>query len=214
MTKEIIIIGAGGQARSITESVIANGYNIKYYVDKYKDNNSLYGYPINNNLNISKNYKTNILIAIANNYIRENIFKEIRMKYKNILFPNIIHPSAKISDFSKIGIGNMIMVNSFVGANTKITDFCIVNNNVSIDHDCTLDKFSSLGPSVTTGGNVKLGLRSSIGIGAIIRNNILISNDTVIGASSYLNINADRSSVYYGTPAKFIRKISKEDKKI
>ena len=214
MKKEIIIIGAGGHARSITESVIANGYNIKYYFDKYTYDKFLFGYPINSNLNISKSYKTNVLIAIANNYIREKIYKELKIEYKNISFPNIIDPSAKISNFSNIGKGNMIMSNAFIGSNTKVMNFCIVNNNVSIDHDCVLSNFSSLAPSVTTGGNVQLGLRSSVGIGAIVKNNISIGNDTVIGASSYLNINANKSSVFYGIPAKFIRKISEKDKKI
>ena len=214
MTKEIIIIGAGGHARSITESVIANGYNIKFYFDKYAHDKILFGYPIISNLNIAKSYKTNVLIAIANNYIREKIYKELKIKYKNILFPNIIDPSAKISDFSNIGKGNMIMANSFIGSNTKVTNFCIINNNVSVDHDCFLSNFSSLAPSVTTGGNVKLGLRSSVGIGATVKNNISIGSDTFIGASSYLNMNASRSSVFYGMPAKFIRKISEKDKNI
>ena len=213
MTKEIIIIGAGGHARSITESVISNGYQIKYYFDKFIDNKSLFGFPITKNLEISKSYETNILIAIANNYIREQIYKELNMKYKNILFPNIIDPTANISDFSNFGKGNMIMANSFVGANTKVKNFCIINNCVSLDHDCSLSNFSSLAPSATTGGNVKLGLRSSVGIGSIIKNNIFIGNDTFIGAGSYLNIDAGKSSVFYGMPAKFIRKISVKEKK-
>ena len=63
----------------------------------------------------------------------------------------------------------MIMVNSFIGANTKITDFCIINNNSSVDHDCKLNKFSSLAPVVIIGGNVQIGLRTTIGIGATVK---------------------------------------------
>ena len=130
MTKDIIIIGAGGHARSVTESVIANGYNIICYVDKNKFNDSLFSFPIKTNLMIDKNEEVNILIAIANNYIREKIFKDIIEKYNKVIFPNIIDPTAKISKYAKIGKGNMIMVNAFIGANTHITNFCIINNNV------------------------------------------------------------------------------------
>lgn len=174
MSKEIIIIGAGGQARSITESVLSNGFCIKYFVDKYKSTDNLYGYSIKKKLFINKKDKINILIAIADNYKRQKSYKNIIEKYKNIIFPNIIDVTANISKFSNIGKGNMIMVNSLIGANTKVSDFCLINNNVSIDHDCKINKFSSLAPSVILGGNVKVGLRSTIGIGTVIKNNINI----------------------------------------
>ena len=208
MSKEIIIIGAGGQARSITESVISNGFRIKYYVDKYKSSENLFGYTIKKKLLIDKNNKVNILIAIADNYKREKIYKSIIEKYKNINFPNIIDESAKISKFSQIGKGNMIMVNSLIGSNSHVTDFCIINNNVSIDHDCKINKFSSLAPSVVMGGNVNVGLRSSVGIGAIIMNNIKIGNDSLVGGSSYVNKDIKKLTVCYGIPAKFIRRIN------
>jgi sugar O-acyltransferase (sialic acid O-acetyltransferase NeuD family) len=214
MSKEIIIIGAGGHARSITESVIANGYNIKYFVDKNKKEDNLFGYPIKTDLLEKNNTKINILIAITNNYIRENIYNIIKNKYKNARFPSIVDPTAKISNYSKIGKGNMIMARTFIGANSKITDFCIVNNNVSIDHDCILNKFSSLAPAVVIGGNVLMGKKTYIGIGSVIKNNIVIDSDTLIGASSYLNKNTEKSSMYYGVPAKFIRKISIKDKNL
>jgi UDP-3-O-[3-hydroxymyristoyl] glucosamine N-acyltransferase len=136
---------------------------------------------------IDKNEEVNILIAIANNYIREKIFKDIIEKYNKVIFPNIIDPTAKISKYAKIGKGNMIMVNAFIGANTHITNFCIINNNASIDHDCIVEKFSSLAPSVSTGGNVKIGSRSAIGIGAIIKNNISLSiMTTSTGSTTHL----------------------------
>ena len=90
MSKEIIIIGAGGQARSITESVISNGFRIKYYVDKYKSSENLFGYTIKKKLLIDKNNKVNILIAIADNYKREKIYKSIIEKYKNYENINLI----------------------------------------------------------------------------------------------------------------------------
>jgi sugar O-acyltransferase (sialic acid O-acetyltransferase NeuD family) len=208
MSKEIIIIGAGGQARSITESVLSNGFYIKYYVDKYKVGENLFGYQIKKKLLINNNHKVNILIAIADNYKREKIYNNIIEKYKNIIFPNIIDATAKISKFSKIGKGNMIMVNSLIGANTKVSNFCIINNNVSIDHDCKINKFSSLAPSVIMGGNVKVGLRSAVGIGTVIKNNINIENDSLIGASSYVNKDIKKLTISYGIPAKFIRNIN------
>ena len=84
-----------GHARSITESILANGFSIKYFVDNKRYGEDLFGYSIKKNLLIDKNSNINILIAIADNYKRQSIYKNLKLKYKNIIFPNIIDPSAK-----------------------------------------------------------------------------------------------------------------------
>ena len=45
------------------------------------------------------------------------------MYFQGEILYNIIDATAKISKFSKIGKGNMIMVNSLIGANTKVSNF-------------------------------------------------------------------------------------------
>ena len=65
--------------------------------------------------------------------------------------------------------------------------------------------FSSLAPSVTTGGNVFVGERSSISIGSTIKHNVKVGSDSVIGACSYLNKDVGDNCIFYGNPAKFVR---------
>ena len=66
------------------------------------------------------------------------------------------------------------MPGAHVGSNTTIGKFCIVNTNASIDHDSLMKDYSSLAPGVTTGGNIKVGIRSAISIGSTLKNNIQI----------------------------------------
>ena len=63
----------------------------------------------------------------------------------------------------------------------------ILNSNTVVEHDNLIMDFSSLAPSVTTGGNVYVGERSSISIGSTIKHNVKVGSDSVIGACSYLN---------------------------
>ena len=72
--------------------------------------------------------------------------------------------------------------------------------------------FSSVGPGVTTGGNVTLGENSHIGIGSTVNNEITIGTNTVIGAMSLVVKNCNKNSLYYGTPVKRIKKRLKDDK--
>ena len=94
---------------------------------------------------------------------------------------------------------------SVINSSSRIGEGVIVNTNSCIEHDNYLMDYSSVGPSVTTGGNVNLGKRSAICIGSVINNNILIGSDTIIGAKSLVNKNLTDKSIFYGVPAKFVR---------
>ena len=130
---------------------------------------------------------------------------------KNIKYPKIIDNSSKISKSASIGKGSIVMANTFIGVKSRIRDFCILNTKASIDHESVMQDFSSLGPNVTTGGKVNIGLRSAICIGTTLKDKIKIQRDTVVGAGSYVNKNLNSNSVYYGNPIKFIRKRKFED---
>ena len=87
-----------------------------------------------------------------------------------------------------------------------IGDHCIINTSSSIDHDNIFSNFSSSGPGVTTGGNVTVMECSHIGIGSIVKNGLNIKKNTIIGAGSLIIKNCKSNSIYFGYPAKMIRK--------
>ena len=71
---EIIVIGAGGHATSIAESILSCGHEILYFVDRYKSKDKLLGYKIVKNISKSKSI-LNIVIAIGDNSKRFEIHK-------------------------------------------------------------------------------------------------------------------------------------------
>jgi acetyltransferase-like isoleucine patch superfamily enzyme len=66
----------------------------------------------------------------------------------------------------------------------SIGRFCILNTNASLDHDSSMNDFSSLAPRVATGGNCKIGACSAICIGATLVHGVSIGEHTVVGAGS------------------------------
>ena len=209
--QSLIVIGAGSFAVSITEMILENGYNIKYFVDKKVKRKSLLGYEVRKRISIRDHKDLKIVIAIGTNFIRSRVTEELETKYKNIKFPMIIDNSSKISKSASIGKGSIVMANTFIGVKSRIKDFCILNTKASIDHESVMQNFSSLGPNVTTGGKVNIGSRSAICIGTTLKDKIKIQKDTVVGAGSYVNKNLNSNSVYFGNPVKLIRKRKFED---
>ena len=80
------------------------------------------------------------------------------------------------------------------------------------ENDNLFENFSSTGPKVVTGGNVKIGSFSHIGIGSVVKNNILIKENVICGGKSYVNKNCKKNSIYYGIPSKFkkLRKLGEK----
>jgi sugar O-acyltransferase (sialic acid O-acetyltransferase NeuD family) len=208
----LVIIGAGGHAVSVANVALSMGYEIKCFIDKNKENKELLGIKIIGDLSeLNQDGLINLAIAVGDNYSREKIYNDILNRYKNINFPVLIHESACISFFTKIGLGTVVMPNAVIGPNSNIGKLCIINTQASIDHDCCLQDFSSMAPASVTGGSVEIGIRTSVSISATIKNGLKIGNDCVVGANSFLNKNLSSNQVAYGSPAKFVRYRNAED---
>ena len=121
-------------------------------------------------------------------------------------FINTIHPKAVLGKDILLGCGNVFMPGAIVNANSIIHDFCIINTNSSLGHDGIMDSYSSLAPSVCTGGSLKLGRFSAISLGVNIINGIEIGQHSVIGAGSLVVDHFGDNIVAYGSPARIIRK--------
>ena len=105
----------------------------------------------------------------------------------------------------KIGEGSIIISGVIINTGTKIGKHCYINTGSIVEHDNYFEDFSSSGPGVVTGGNIKVGKGSYLGIGCVIKNKITIGSNTVIGGLSFVNKNCKNNSLFFGIPAKKIR---------
>ena len=209
---KLIILGAGGNAVSVHNVACSAGYEVCYFIDKDKRKKNFLNVPILEQMEEIKNIEDyDYALSFGSNFLRERVFNDIISKYRSIKFPKLIHKTAVISLGASIAEGCIIMPNVVVGPKTKVGKFCILNTNSCLEHDNKMLDFSSIGPRVVTGGNVTIGNRSYIAIGAVVKNNTSIDNDSIIGSNSYLNKRVGGNSIYYGSPAKFIRTRSKEE---
>jgi sugar O-acyltransferase (sialic acid O-acetyltransferase NeuD family) len=206
MPKELNIFGAGGHATSVANIGLSLGYSIHSFIDPNFIGSSFLGSQVVSSINhieISEN--SFFAIAIGDNFSRESIHSTCISIQPYMHFPALIHPTATISSWTKIGDGVVIMPNVVVGPNCAIGKFCILNTLSSIDHDSIIDDFVSIAPGVICGGKVNIGRGSFIGLNASIRHGISIGPNTVVGASSYVNVNIPHNKLAYGVPAKVIR---------
>ena len=213
--KEILIFGSGLHSKVILSEIIQiKGYRVIGFVDenikkgtiietyknkKYKVVSNIKG------INKLLNKNTFGIIGIGSNFIRKKVAEKINKIYKNFNWATIISKNSTINGNVRIGKGSLIVSASVINTGTKIGEHCLINTSSSIDHDNTFENYSSTGPGVITGGNVKLGQCSYLGIGSTVKHRITIQDNTIIGAQSLVLKNCDKNSIYFGIPAKKIK---------
>lgn len=211
MSKDIVIIGAGGHAKSIANIIYKSGDNVKGFLDdnieigtiiikkrKYK----VIG-KINDVLNLNQMHPDlEFIIGIGNNDTRKKIAKQYEGMIK---FYTAIDPSSQIALDVEIGKGSVVLSNACINTSAKIGKHCIINTAAIIEHDNIIEDYVHISPNATLSGTVKVGELTHIGSGAVVKNNIDICGNCSVGAGATVVKNIEESGVYVGTPSRKLR---------
>ncbi len=209
--EKILVFGASGHAKVIIEAIELNKkYQIAGLIDSYRPKSyKVFEYEVLGDEYLlpalMKKGITKGIIAIGDNWIRHKMYQKIHELVPDFEFITVIHPSAIISEHSKVGKGTVILASGTVNADAEVGDFCIINTNANFGHDSIMEDFSSLAPGVTTGGTIHVGEFTAISIGVTIIQNLSIGKHCVIGAGAVVTSNISDNKLAYGVPAKVIK---------
>jgi len=208
----IIVIGSSGHARVIIDILEKTGkYRIAGLLDRFRSaGETTLGYSVLGREEdipeiVSQYAVAGGIVAVGDNMIRSRIVSFVAGIAPQFTYISAIHPRATLAREVQIGAGTVVMAGAVINACCAIGRFCIVNTNASLDHDSSMEDFSSLAPGAATGGNVHIGRCSAIGMGAILTGAIKIGEHTVIGAGATVLGDVGDKMVAYGTPARVVR---------
>ena len=202
---KLVLLGAGGHCKSVIDAVEAMGkYDISGILAP--ESGMLLGYPILGNddvlINALNQGVANLFIAIGASDIREKLHK--KAESIGFSFPNIIDPSAAVSQHLRLGRGIFIGKNAVVNSGCIIKDFAIINSGAVIEHECVVDTFAHVAPGAILCGKVKIGTHTHIGAGAVVRENISVGMHTLIGCASAVVKDIPEHVKAYGNPCKVL----------
>ena len=219
MKKNIVIFGSGTHSKVVFSEVIKlKKYNILGFVDNfskkgkkkliYKKKTYFHLGSIKDFLKKNSGVYKNLcgIIGVGFNYNRKRVVDDVFKLDKNFKWESIISKDCILNGNITIGEGSLIMSGVTVNTETTIGNHCILNTSSSIDHDNNFKNFSSCGPGVITGGNVTIKENSYLGIGCVVKNKVKVGKNTVIGGNAFVNKECLDNSLYYGVPAKKIKK--------
>ncbi len=213
--EKVLLIGAGGHSTVILDALkLTTHFQSAAFVNSKEDTpqKEYLGLPVLPEEQLTYLLHPKGIICVGDNSLRQVISQKVLEFNTNFEFINVIHPSAIVSPSAVLGMGNFIGAGTVVGPNCHIENHCILNTVSSIDHDSHMSSFSSLGPGVICGGNVRIGEATAIGLGAKIIHNIKIGAHTIIGAGSTVLDPVGDYLVAYGTPCSEKRTRNKDEK--
>ncbi len=202
--EKIIILGNGGHARSIADTIEREGkYQIiGYVVNEFLEEHKQEDYPIvGNDSSLVELYENGIhYAAIGIGYLgKGNLRRKLYMRLKEIGYslPVICDPSAIVSSKAKIKEGTIIGKGSIINAETIIEKACIINSGAIIEHDCYIGAFSHVSVGTVLCGGVHVGEDVFVGANTTVIQEINIGSRCVIGAGEVLKKNLHSELKYY-----------------
>jgi acetyltransferase EpsM len=205
---KVIFLGAGGIAIVAAEIARYRGLEIVGFLDdRAEKHGTLFcGATVLGKFDLLAALRQDVpqaVVAFGNCHGRLDVAQKA-LSY-GFSLPNLIHPSAIVSQEASIGQGAIIMPGTIINSGTRIGSNIILNTAASVDHDCLIGDGVHIGPGARLAGLVTVGTATWIGIGSTIRESVHIGNNVLVGAGSLVLKDIPDGVVAYGAPAKIIR---------
>lgn len=204
MSKQVIVIGAGGHGKVIADIARSCGDTVLGFLDdSLAAPESVCGIPVLGRIENYVNYPdTRFVVAIGNGEVRRKVVQRM----EGVRWYTAIHPSAVISPMeTAIGEGTVIMAGAVVNPCAVIGRHCIINTKASVDHDNRIGDYTHISVGATLAGTVTVGQTVWVGAGAVISNNLSVCDGCMIGTGAVVIRSIEETGTYVGVPARKIK---------
>jgi sugar O-acyltransferase (sialic acid O-acetyltransferase NeuD family) len=127
---------------------------------------------------------------------RATMFDSLRAE--GVPFANVLGPNVLIRTGARIGTGNVLLANTYVGALAEIQDDNFLSSHTCIEHHCRLGSHCAFGPRVTFSGMVTVGNRVRFGTQIAIEPMVTVGDRAVIASGSVLTANVAPETIVKG----------------
>lgn len=203
--KPVVVIGAGGHARSLTAmapeefkpalcvapeqvmSLTHAGDDESFLADsRYADYPLILGIGATGDCSMAKR-------------------RSVIDRYAGREFVTVIAPDAIVEKDSVVGKGTAIFHAAVVNTGAFIGDHVIVNTGAIVEHDVTIGSNTFIGPGAIVLGGVTVGRDVYIGAGCCLRQGITIADGVSVAMGSVVSKDLTVPGFYAGNPARKLR---------
>lgn len=206
--KPVIVIGAGGHAKSVLGSLLRSGTTVIGLIDRdsRRHGATVLGVPvIGDDDDVLARDPTGIMLVngignIGPAKLRSAVTSSFASRGYG--FASVVDPTAILGHEVQIGCGVQILAGAIVQAGCTLEDGVVVNSRAVLDHDCYLASHVHVATGATMAGNVTVGPCAFVGCGATVRQGVTIGAEAVIGAGAVVVQDVPMGEVVVGIPAR------------
>lgn len=184
---DLILIGAGGHARSCIDVIEQHGeFNIAGLVGVQDElNDRHFGYEViatdSEFPELVEKFQYALVavgqIRTADNRIR--IYREaVRLGFR---MPAIVSPSATVSRHAVLGAGTIVMHGAIINAGVEVGDNCIINSRALLEHDVKVENHCHISTGAILNGSAKIGRGSFVGSGSVVKEGVRLGKGCIVG---------------------------------
>jgi sugar O-acyltransferase (sialic acid O-acetyltransferase NeuD family) len=209
-SKPVILLGAGGHASVLIDTLQQSGQDIMGITDPDK---TLWGQEFMGvdilgdddkilEIHPDRVSLVNALGGVRNTKARRNLFE--LWKNRGHSFAWVIHPKAILAPGLTRAEGVQILAGAIVNPNTVVGVNTIVNTGATLEHDCVVGDHVHIAPGATIAGNVSIGSGTHVGLGSTIIQGITVGDNCLIAAGAVVIQSVPAGSTVMGVPGKII----------
>lgn len=201
----LLILGAGGHGKVVADAALETGNwdEIVFLDDAWPEKKVNGCWYIAGNMQELHCWRVrckDAVVAIGNNQLRMQLQARLVTAGFNVV--SVIHPTATISRYAKLGAGSVIFAGAVINVDATIGDGAIINTSATVDHDCILGVGVHVSPGAHLGGGTRVGDYSWIGIGASVKHLTSIGSNTIVGAGAVVLGDIPDGVTAIGMPAR------------
>ena len=203
MKRKLVLIGAGGFAKSVIDSLESDRYEIVGFIDDIKVGKHL-GYNILGNSWDDFNTRSFcFFVCIGNNEKRKIWYNKIIERGLEVI--NVIDKSAIVSKNIRVGkgvfIGKLAIVNSDVTLGSNI----IINTKALLEHGTSVGDNSNVSTNAAVNGDTKIGKSCFIGSSSVLNGQLTIGDGAIIGSGTVVIKDVKENTTVVGVPGRVIK---------